>query len=1539
MGHISRGTLNTGLAIAVGLVVLFFAATRTQVGRDGFARQLESRFSAETGAQLSIGQMTGNVLNELYATDVHLYSPYGSLLVQVDSIVVEPRWSALLKRDFSLHRITLYRPHLNWPADSVTVFLPSSSPLPADSIAAQSRSPWQFRNAALRVVDGSVSIPHADISDSSFVRFGGIEGLNLDAVVDWSEDDGQIDILSFQVSMPESRMNVEEAAAQIFVRQGQWTLNQGFIRTSDSEIRMRGYTEFPIAGEWDAHPFQFELEPSFLDLNEWKGLFPGIPFEGRPQVALHVDGPANALNMGWFRVSTGESFLEASGTAIGYPGSVDLEFSVSNTSLRAIDLASFLPSNRTLRNLRSDLTDVQLYAAGTLQGNDWKSLELDTRSTFEFRSTGGSISGAASLTGAPSDTLRHDITVRLEEINAYPWTSRIQWSSDLSGFLSASGQTVSMPRLTSRFNGQFQRPVWGVRRADSLAVEMDITPDSTTGVVEVLVGEGNILSRLSLIPRPGSAPTLAVDVSLEQADVGPLLGRPAVSSSINARLQASSSTVWDRSFEASLEAVVEPSSLIIDADTVYVPAHSIRGAVHSPGRELPILTVFSDMVDAQIDGDISLPTIVALSRAWISSARSVWDVENRKTLRGEFEEAFDPTVALSDLLAADAARERLPLGVPVANTSASVTLHSGELLSALSPAFPTLIGGGTLSADLLWSADSLQARLTGSSTSQLGIGSFKATAPRMQSVATVRRSGDLLSTLALASSIEADTLVAGGTEVISPRLEADIADGQGFFELASSGTVRIDSTLLTATWQHLPDRNDLRVDGLRISAGDGTWQLEEQAVFGLYGDATSLDQMLLAYYVDDLPTGQSLFAGGVLSSAPQDSLQIRMDQLLLRPLSEFFEWRRVLGGRVDGDILLRGGRTAPRVSGNTTVGSFSLDHYLLGDVTITSDFLVSRPDVAVSLNLYPLLPDDEAVLLGTNEPAVVLQNDLSVEGDLRLPDQLLAPDGSLNLDVDIDRADVFWMKYLFPEALGSVSGFLSGSGRVGGTFAYPVFDVSLGILDGHFDIPYTQTEYDVSGTLRLDREAIHFEPLRLVDTTGGEADVTGRLLFNDYSRFSFDMEGDLDELQIMNVASSEELPFYGFIWASGDIALTGPLFDARLVSTNGRTRADSELFIPIEEETSDTDQAFIVFEDSLGVIPDFDRLASRSSILQRRPTSERQFLDGLSLDLNIDAPPGSTVHLVIDPLLGDVINAVSQGNVQLILENDEFQVFGQLDVTSGDYQFTAGELFIKTFDIKPGGSIVWSGDPINATLNIPASYRTRASRAGLPGTEGERPGVIPLIVNLQIAGTVESPEVDLSLAIDRSNQNVLGEYQALETLLNQPDRATEYATSVLILNSFQLTTENITTDSGSQLAFNSVSQLVTAQLNRFLESAIPNVDFSFGLQGESAQDLDVTYGVALRLLNERLIIRGEGVYQGARSTDNVRTTDGLQGEFVVEIRVGPQVSVEVFFRRESDILETTQLTNTAGVGLSYQTEFESWRSVFRGPARTAVNPQ
>jgi hypothetical protein len=215
-------------------------------------------------------------------------------------------------------------------------------------------------------------------------------------------------------------------------------------------------------------------------------------------------------------------------------------------------------------------------------------------------------------------------------------------------------------------------------------------------------------------------------------------------------------------------------------------------------------------------------------------------------------------------------------------------------------------------------------------------------------------------------------------------------------------------------------------------------------------------------------------------------------------------------------------------------------------------------------------------------------------------------------------------------------------------------------------------------------------------------------------------------------------------------------------------------------------------------------------------------------------------------------------------------------------------------------------------------------------------------VLLDIGGRVETPQVDLSLAQVRDERNNLVGSQTLDAILNQADRTTEYATSVLLTNTFLLTTETFTQGgqpagpdggssgslgaAGGQFAFNSVSQLVASQLNRYLGAALPNVDLNFGLQGENANDLDLIYGVALRLLNERLVIRGEGVYTG--DDPDSRQAQGPQGEFVVEVRLSNRVSVEAFYRRTGDDLTLGQtLTSSTGAGVSYQTEFPTWRQL------------
>ena len=375
----------------------------------------------------------------------------------------------------------------------------------------------------------------------------------------------------------------------------------------------------------------------------------------------------------------------------------------------------------------------------------------------------------------------------------------------------------------------------------------------------------------------------------------------------------------------------------------------------------------------------------------------------------------------------------------------------------------------------------------------------------------------------------------------------------------------------------------------------------------------------------------------------------------------------------------------------------------------------------------------------------------------------------------------------------------------------------------------------------------------------------------------------------------------------------------------------------MSEGSVDDGTGFIVFADSTGRVPDLRDLTRRDNIFSDRPAGEPSFLEGLEIDINVLAPEESTVNLVFDPVVGDVVTAVGSGRVQLQRQEGEFFVYGSFTVSGGTYLFTAGEVFVRRFGIN-GGTITWDGPPTNAQLDLEAEYRTRASRAGLPGFSGNE-GRIPVRVLLDIGGRVETPQVDLSLAQVRNERNNLVGTQTLDAILNQADRTTEYATSVLLTNTFLLTTESFTqgqaagpdgtaggdlATAGNRLAFNSVSQLVASQLNRYLGAALPNVDLNFGLQGENTEDLDLIYGVALRLLNERLIIRGEGVYTGDDPRN--RQASGPQGEFVVEVRLSNRVSVEAFYRRTGDELTYGQtLTSSTGAGVSYQTEFPTWR--------------
>ncbi|MBO6576416.1 MAG: translocation/assembly module TamB domain-containing protein [Rhodothermales bacterium] len=1500
--HISRNTAGAIGAVLLLLVVAFFAATRTEIGREQVARQIEAQFSRSTEASLQIGRLTGNLAQQFTAIDVRVRDAGGMDLLQVDTIRVRPSWEDLLRRRLDTRRVELINPSLRLAVDSVGATGWSDVfPRRPDS-ARTGASAWDFRSARLLARGGRI------VSGEAVTL---AENLSFDTRIEQSEGRYLIELLAASGLGREPALDVLGASGQAVVDSSRITVNQAILQTAGSDVQFSGFVE-----RTDRPEFRVALEPSRVSFDELSGFVTSSPLRGSAELTLSASGTLDDFVISELGLSSGGSRVALSGTVSGLPTVALADMELEATPLLRSDLERIAPSLLLPDRLLVDSLAAEVFVNGRLQ------LEGALAGRSDVRLVAATEAGSASFDGefrlAPGFDELDSAAPRLAGSDTYLRVQGLLETTSLdTGQLYLTGGGDALLNTITTLDGVLA--LESARTSGTLTASMR---DSRIGPVFADVvrlqsswnpGGGSATTRLI---QPAGAMTadmawqasgaLELDAQLDDVDLGALLGRDGLSTSLNGELVAQ---IDDRS------RLLGTVSARVDSSRITNP----RGETHALPQQVRLRSALEDTLYVlTLDGTGAAGRVVlGDSPDHALQALQFWGRALTDGLRREQQKPYDRSGGLAsvDDVTASLLREPL-LGTEPLQSFGSLTISDLSRPASLVPGIPAVAGTAELGLRLNADANHIDSQLTLLSDSlrwgRYGLRSGEATL-----ALETRYDGQVEENLILSLDVRSDTVTAGVTAVPDWHLAVDLAQRRGRVTMRAGRGSDIGPFVVSADTRLRDDRTRLRLDTLQVEARQLNWSLQSPAVIDLFNDAVAVDNLTITERLGS----QRLTLAGTISPAPGDTLSVTARSLRLAELTEFASLRRQLGGLLSADVRITGGFDRPLTTGTVRVPAFIMDDRQLGSVFIRTDIPPGSEEIRLDLRIAPT-PTPASVA----PVSEVIDNRLTVAGTVRPPSE--GDPGNWDLAIDGERIDLFFLKYIFNESVDRFTGFAYGGGTMTGAFGSPTVNARLDVDRVDFGIPLIGIDYSMEGSVRIDRDAIHFERVLLTDENGGTADLAGPMYFNDYRFFSFDVSGTLEDLLVMNRGETPELPFYGFIKGTGSATLTGPLTNATLRIPDGRTSEDSQLFIPIVEAIEEGDASFIIFADSTGQLPDLERLIRRPFVLARRASAERQFLDGLDMDMNIQAPRGSLIHLVIDPLLGDVINAESTGRVQIRRNQGEFLVFGQMEVLGGDYLFTAGEVFVRRFIIQPGGTLSWVGDPINARMNLSALYRTRASTTGLDDVNLGG-ALIPLVVELSITGLVASPQVDLGLSIDRSNQNALGDYQALEARLNQPDRATEYATSVLLTNSFQLTTDNLSAGAGEQLAFNSVSQLVSSQLSRFLDAALPNVDFNFGLQGERAEDLDITYGVALRLLDERLIIRGEGVYQGS-STDNTRAnTQGIQGEFVVEVRLSPAVSAQVFFRREGDILQNADLTNTAGAGLTYQTDFPSWRRVLR----------
>ena len=1554
-------TLRVALGAVLVGVVIFVGLTRTQVGRDAIRQQVETAFNHRFDGRLSIGTLSGTLIDDVVATNVQLRDPSGGLVATVDSIRGTPRWPNLLTAELSVRSLKLFQPHLSLQRDSSGTWNATQA-LRETGASTTPNQPLDLSFADIDVQNGRLTTTREGGAPTlvqenwlfDYTR-SEITDLSLRATVQRVGSNSFLEITNASFALPAFGLETSFLQAQVRRTRSGWALRDLAVSLGETYIRGRASLQTERTGA-DPTPLSLELDRSRIDHDELRRLVPRLPFSDVVTVKGEVEGTLDRLRANNVTVTHNASFVTVDGTLSQDTEGLAMTLDLRDSRLSPSDVRDVWPGLPSLPTSNLGPIGVEGTIEGTTAQPEGAQRTFDLEARLAAQSPHGAVRGTLAVARADdASPLTYNGTIDADSLNLAPFTGRPSLASRLNGRVTMQGQGTQIDSLQGQTSLSLSASRIAGRPLASADGDLRIDDGRTQGTLTVRQSENGRLFLKGSAERLGTRPSYTILASSTTLDLAQL-GAGLPSTELNARMTLSASGTDWRPLTGTAVLNVDSSRVYRGDSTVVLPPHSATLRLADRNADRPRIQVTGSVATLTADGTSLGPPLWTTARTLGRAFQDAIQRARNKPAPGQHLGSTQPPLPppafeeSSSLRAQRRAALRPMQSSGPLEMQANVRIHQPEIVNAWWPLFPRRAEAFDLETSLKVSADSVHS--TGhASAVRLQSGTRTVEDLNLTYEFSGHFGAPLAQSMKATAELSAHRVAGRGPPLVNASAALSYDAGAGTIEIAADSVGVAESLRLSSDLRITPRTNELQVREVAVDVNGSTWTNPSPASILAYSNTLIVTPFVLQDPHPQAPSLQQVRVSGILSPRTTDTLTVKAQNVYLPPLSEVSGLPHVLGGNLTAQVDLRSGLGRPQLVGDVSVRRLSYDRRLLGDAYFHTEYSAESPDLLVNGSLGTEVTKADRLVGPELVPEgirTVDPNSLSLSGRIRLPPWArsdaptrtseISPGETLDLSVQIERADLFFFRYIFEERVSRIQGYLTGPLHIGGQFRDPLFNADFSVREAAVTLPLFGLQYEAEGTVTVDRKGIHPRNIKVQDDEG-TATVNGSILFNEYKFFSFDLSATLDGLTVINVSQAKDLPFYGRIRGSGPLRLTGPLSDATLQSDLARTTPDSELYIPVSGSTVEEDAGFIVFADSTGQTPDMQRLTRRPNILADRPEGVPSFVDGLNLDLNVIAPDESTVHLVFDPLVGDVVTVVGSGRVQLQRQEGDFSVYGNFSATSGTYLFTAGEVFVRRFSINEG-TIFWDGSPTNARLDLDAEYRTRASPSGLPGYANYR-GRIPVTVNLDITGRVATPRVDLGLSLTRSDQRNLVGSESLDAILNQPARTTEYATSVLLTNTFLLTTESITqqgspetgdenrlTTAGNQLAFNSVSQLVSSQLNRYLGEALPNVDLNFGVQGENPNNLDLIYGVALRLLNERLVIRGEGLYTG--DDPDADRAEGPQGEFVVEVRLSSRVSAKVFYRRTGDELtQNRALTSSRGAGVSYQTQFPTWKRLFQ----------
>ncbi len=305
-----------------------------------------------------------------------------------------------------------------------------------------------------------------------------------------------------------------------------------------------------------------------------------------------------------------------------------------------------------------------------------------------------------------------------------------------------------------------------------------------------------------------------------------------------------------------------------------------------------------------------------------------------------------------------------------------------------------------------------------------------------------------------------------------------------------------------------------------------------------------------------------------------------------------------------------------------------------------------------------------------------------------------------------------------------------------------------------------------------------------------------------------------------------------------------------------------------------------------------------------------------------------------------------KGNADLNASIDpsgKITLTGRYEVIEGSYNLSVGPFSKKEFKLVKGSSIVWTGEPTTATVNLTALYEVYAAPIDLINEPDNilAKTKLPFQVYLYMKNELLKPDISFKIDLPENQQNALQGivYTKLQNVNRDPNELNKQVFALLALNRFIANNpfQSLAGGSGvSSLARSSVSKLLTDQLNNLASDLIQGIDINFDVNssedyssGSLAQRTDLEVGLSKKLLNDRLTVTvGSSFGIEGPKTPNSNSSH-LAGNINIDYLLSADGKYRLrFYRRnQNDAIIEGQIIET-GLGFTLVVDYNKFREIF-----------